>query len=381
MALGTDVIEPRNILLINPPSGFLLDQRVFLPLGIAYIAAQAMQDGHKVNLLDLADDDNYVETVKSRLRANSFDAVGITATSPQFFYAHKILKGIKEVSPNLRTIIGGSHPSMFYSFRENLKRRFSTKGISNEDLEARIYNEDPNFVPLEDFDVIAAGEEGSLAAALTTNEKWVYGGIATDMGKVPIPARELFDVSSYLFDPQGSPKFKINGKPSGSIISQRGCPYRCEFCCGRDSEQYHKVILPGGIWRTHDPARIVAELDSMRDKFGLESFMFYDDEFNLNPDRTVALCDALDGKGYQFRGFVKSDLLAKHPYVATAMKKAGFVEVLTGVESGAKRILGRHLHKNTSPEINFRAAEICLENGIDFKALTMLGHTRKQRKI
>ena len=44
-----------KILLINPPSGFLLDQKVFLPLGVANVAAVASQRGHQVNLIDLSD--------------------------------------------------------------------------------------------------------------------------------------------------------------------------------------------------------------------------------------------------------------------------------------------------------------------------------------
>ncbi|MCH8945325.1 MAG: hypothetical protein IIA85_00160 [Nanoarchaeota archaeon] len=82
-----------------------------------------------------------------------------------------------------------------------------------------------------------------------------------------------------------------------------------------------------------------------------------------------------EGKSYQFRGFVKSELLVRCPEIASAMKRARFKEVLTEVESGSGGILSRHLHKGTSPRINYKAAEICLEYGIDFKALTMLGHT------
>ncbi|MEI6058823.1 MAG: radical SAM protein, partial [archaeon] len=357
-----------DILLVNPPSGFLIDQRVFLPLGIASVAATARESGHQVSLLDLAGEDNYERRIVEEISNHNYDAVGITATSPQFYYAHKLLGAIKGRNPSLKVIIGGSHPSMFSALRDNLRE-------SSPNFQERL-DEDPNFKRLEDFDVIAAGEESSLEAALSVDGRgvWVDGGVTKNLESLPFPARDLFDVNSYLFDPQGTPKFKIKGKPSGSIISQRGCPYTCEFCCGRDSKMYHAVTLPGGVLRAHTPERIVAELDEMNKKFGLESFMFYDDEFNLHPERTKKLCEALKGRNYTFRGFVKSDLLVKHPEVATAMKEAGFVEVLTGVESGSERILSRHLHKKTSPELNYRAAMICLENGLGFKALTMLGH-------
>ena len=364
-----------KILLINPPSGFLLDQKVFLPLGVANVAAVASQRGHQVNLIDLSDIGDYQARVREEVTRGRYDAVGITATSPQFFYATRILDAIKSVRPTLKVILGGSHASMFSSLRRQLLAKFAPIARDNVHLEELVHNEDPNFSPLERFDVIAEGEEESLFLALKGDQKWVNGGVTEDIDDLPLPARHFFDMKSYLTDPQGNPKFRIDGKPSGSLISQRGCPFKCEFCCGRDSVMYHQVILPGGKLRAHSPRRILDELDSMNNEFGLTSFMFYDDEFNLNVERTKDICEALKGRGYKFRGFIKSDLLVKSPEVATAMKDAGFVEVLTGVESGSQRILGRHLHKMTTPDINYEAAMICLRNGLGYKALTLLGHT------
>ncbi len=372
--------ERKRVLLVNPPSGFLIDDKVFLPLGIAGVASTAQQQGHHVDLLDLASVDDYAQRTVDAVTGGHYDAVGITATSPQFFYAYRILKALKQQTPKTKVIIGGSHASMFSALRRTLITRFLFEGQAKpeegqERLEKLLHDEDPNFERLEEFDAIAEGEEHSLSAALHSQEKWVNGGIANNLDALPLPARQLFDVASYLRDPQGSPKFVIGGKPSGSLISQRGCPYMCEFCCGRDSQQYHQVKLPGGILRAHSPQRILEELDSMNEQFGISAFMFYDDEFNLNVPRTLALCEALATRNYQFRGFVKSDLFVKNPEVVTAMKAAGFVEILTGVESGSTRILSQHLHKKTSPELNYQAAMLCLEEGMAFKALTMLGHT------
>lgn len=367
----------KNILFINPPSGFLIDERVFLPLGIASVAAYARCKGYDVGLLDLESGEDYVSKVLNELQSKKYGSVGITATSPQFYYAHRINEAIKSAFPRIRTIIGGSHASMFSALRNRLVNKFSKDGLRGDDLENKLYEEDINFRPLENFDVIAEGEENSIIAALNCDKRWVDGGVTESLDMLPLPARDLFDFKSYLIDPQGTPKFKIiEGIPSGSLISQRGCPYQCEFCCGRDSIMYKQVKMPGtGVLRAHSPERILEELDEMNEKYGLKAFMFYDDEFNLHPERTLKLCSKLKERDYKFRGFIKADLLVKHPEVATAMKEAGFVEVLTGVESGSERILKHHLHKKTSPDTNYQAAMICLKNNIGFKALTMLGHT------
>jgi radical SAM superfamily enzyme YgiQ (UPF0313 family) len=364
-----------KVLLVNPPSGFLLDDRVFLPLGIAGIAAVGRQNGHDISLMDLAGVDDYLTQFSQEVQTGNYNAVGITATSPQFYYANKLLQSVNGLEKKPKMIIGGPHASMFTALRDRLITRFQSQGLSGEELENRLYEEDPNFEPLERFDVIAGGEENSLEAALNSNKRWVNGGITEDLDALPLPARDLFDVKNYLFDSNGTAKFKLGGKAAGSLISQRGCPYTCEFCCGRDSAMYHRVKLPGGTLRAHSPERVLEELNFMHEQFGLDSFMFYDDEFNLHPQRTTNLSKVLSKTGFKFRGFVKSDLLVKHPEVAEAMKYAGFVEVLTGIESGSDRILGRHLRKKTSPSLNYQAAGILLENGIGLKALTMLGHT------
>lgn len=363
-----------KVLLLNPPSGFLIDQRVFLPLGLASLAAFATQQGNDITLIDLSDDKNYDQTVSNAVLRGNYDAVGISATSPQFHYTYNLLHQIRTTKPGTKVIIGGAHASMLSSLRNTLKERFSKGGLNGVALDQRVREEDVNFLRLEEFDVVAAGEERSLNMALNSSEQWVDAGISQDLDDLPLPSRGLFDVKNYLLDADGRPKFPINGKPSGSIISQRGCPYGCEFCCGRDSEMYRRLKLPDGRLRTKSPKRVIEELDEMKKSYGLESFMFYDDEFNLNSGRTIELCRLLSQRNYSYRGFVKSNLLVKNPEVARAMKEVGFVEVLSGIETGSERILQHHLHKGSNPEANYRAAMICLECGLDFKALTMLGH-------
>ncbi|MFH1500851.1 MAG: radical SAM protein [archaeon] len=360
----------KRVLLVNPPSEFLIDQRVFLPLGLASVAAFSREKGVDVDLLDLAGVKDYRAAVQKKVSQGNFEAVGITSTSPQFYYAHKVLEAIKQTSPSLKVILGGAHGSMFFSLKKSLEARFGREG-----LEERLREEDPNFASIEDFDTIAYGEERALITALKSDQKWVDGGITSSLDQLPMPARDLFDMQSYLFTKEGQPKFTINRSPTGSLISQRGCPYVCEFCCGRDSVLYNRVSLPGGALRAHSPDWILQELDAMNAEFGLDSFMFYDDEFNLHSEKTISLCERLSERDYHFRGFLRSNLLAKNPEVAKAMKSAGFEEVLVGIETGSDRILANHLSKGTTPEMNYEAARVCLEAGLKFKALTMLGHT------
>ena len=66
-----------------PPSAFLLDERVFVSLGLLKVAASLEARNYRVNFLDLSGVENYLAPLDDYV-ANCEDiAVGITATTPQ----------------------------------------------------------------------------------------------------------------------------------------------------------------------------------------------------------------------------------------------------------------------------------------------------------
>lgn len=372
---------PKRIALLNPPSFFLTDDKVFFSLGLLSIAAVAMKAGHDVLLYDLAGCKDY-EARAQAIAGEHFDLYGITATSPQFCYATNVQASIRAAHPHARVVIGGPHATMFASLR---KRR-----LAQGQTEGEIYAHDVNFHSLEAFDQIIEGEEpGILEALKEVNNKhpprWVYAGLLDNLDELPFLPRGLIDMNSYLYKDDGTPKFEINGGPATSILSQRGCPFGCNFCSGRNIPQYRFIKNPAtGKIRAYSPERIVAELNDINQKHNVTGFMFYDDELNLEVRTTQAIAEALERNNeqrsreglppYSFRGFVKSELLVKHPEIVPALKRAGFNILLSGFESGSDRILKGYVKKNTTRDINYRAAELAFQNGIQMKALTMVGH-------
>ena len=88
-----------KVLLVNPPSPFLIDERVFLPLGLAYIASIIKKD-HEVRLLDLSGNNHYEDIIVNSIKSIKPTIVGFTSTSPQFFYTYSISKKLKKCSKN-----------------------------------------------------------------------------------------------------------------------------------------------------------------------------------------------------------------------------------------------------------------------------------------
>jgi len=323
-----------NLALINPPSPFLINERVAYNLGFVRVATHLHKDGHNVTFFDFAGNKNYLSDAKN---INGYDAYLFSSTTPQFPYTYKIFKTIKERTSNIYTIIGGAHASAISSLKE--------KGIK-----------DDNINTLNEFDTIFNGEGED-----TTNifkKGWVKGKLIKNIDDTLLPNTSFIDIKSY--------KYFINNIPTTNIMTQRGCPHQCEFCCGRDIEMYNKT-------RFHSPERILKELDELNNKYGYTSFMWYDDEININNSRLEKLCLKLSKRNYQHRGFIRNDQIVSNPKSIEWMKKAGFVKLCAGVESGSNRIL-ELIKKKSSYKINLLARKIVGNAGIHYESFLLLGH-------
>lgn len=319
------------MILINPPSPFLEDDRVFPYLGIVQLATAWESRGLTVEVIDLTGNKKWKDDVA--YAAEDDKIFGVTSTSPQFKYAYEINKIIKKINPKTFTIIGGPHASAISMLKERGLIDYNTKS-------------------LEEFDMIVNGDGEELEFGI---RKWVNTEII-QIGKYNTD-RTFIDLNSY--------KSIINGKPTTTIMTQRGCPFKCEFCSGRDMEMYAKP-------RQRGIESVISEMDELSEQ-GFKSFMWYDDEININSKRLQEVCRELETRDYQHRGFVRSDLIMRHPKTVEWLARAGFVELCSGVESGSNRIL-EVINKGTTYKINMDARRLIQSFGMKYKAFTIVGH-------
>ena len=299
------------------------------------VGTTLQRNGHKVSVLDYSGKDP--KGIKKQ--ANDFDLFGFSATTPQMPYVMNLHRMLKQANPKARTVLGGPHASALYHLRKK-----GVKDINIEDAEV--------------FDTIYAGEGESSELIKMFVPGWQDAGIVKNVDSVVVPDRNMIDLKSY--------RYKLFDKLTTSIQTQRGCPHQCIFCSGRDVEMYNRV-------RMHSPERVLEELDKLHTDFGFSSFMWYDDEINLNVGRLEKLCNLLVKRPYQHRGFVRSDNIVKYPESVAMMADAGFVKLCTGVESGSDRIL-KLLQKRATKEINTEARRIVKREGVHYEAFLLLGH-------
>src|SRR4030095_9490730 len=94
---------------------------------------------------------------------------------------------------------------------------------------------------------------------------------------LPMPAYDLIDFATYANFARMAPYAR--GRYAG-LFTWRGCPYRCTYC--------HEVFEKG--FRAMTPSRVVDEMQHIVETYGVRQFEFYDDIFNADPKRAVAIC-------------------------------------------------------------------------------------------
>lgn len=351
---------PAYVTLVTPPSIFLLDERVFINLGILKIASALEARGVAVEHLDLSGTANYLEALDTHLATTRSRVVGVTTTTPQLPTVVKIIERIRAVRPDMKVILGGPHVTLTDSAvkLEQRAKRVSRAHLALDRLQS-----------LADVLVSGDGELAIFRALEADAPKLIdgddpKGGLfltnalyeATD-----VPARHLVDMSSYHYE--------IDGHRSTSLIAQLGCPFGCGFCGGRNSKSLRLI-------RTRSTESIVAEVRLLYERYGFTGFMFYDDELNVNKNM-IGLMNALAdlqeslGQEFRFRGFVKSELFNAEQ--AAAMYRAGFRWLLSGFEAGSPRIL-ENINKRAQLDDNTRAVEVAKAAGLKVKALMSVGH-------
>lgn len=351
----------RRVGLIIPPSPFLLDERVFVSLGILRVAASLESQGVKVGVLDLSGVSNYLETIQTFIESYDFEWLGITCTTPQLPASVKVLQKIKEVDPQVKVVLGGPHVTLTYSAVKVEKKAGVIDGRAQkaarllENYFDHLVSGDGELAVFELFkqDCPQVVDADDLKSPLFMSDE-VYE--STDM-----PARHLVDLSSY--------HYSIEGFKATSLIAQLGCPFKCGFCGGRNSRSLRVI-------RTRSEFSIIEEMRWLYENYGFTGFMFYDDELNISKNFVKLLNDIYDlqkelGVEFRLRGFIKAELFTEEQ--AEAMYRAGFRWILSGFEAAHPRIL-KNIEKIATLEDNTRVVEIAHKYGLKVKALMSVGH-------
>ena len=299
---------------------------------------------HEVTLLDAQLDDLAYEAMEEQIRAWKPDVVGVTAFTVQLVDVLKTVQTAKKAGAKY-VVVGGPHVSDFPQECKNLPG-----------VDAVVKGEGQK--PM--LDLCAAWEKGEVPKGIAGTmahpddpvpEQDVY--FSNNLDDYPMIDRAMVDYKRY-YDVMGK------GGIFTTIISSRGCPYRCTFC-----------NTPRHRYRVMSPGRVCDEIKACLD-LGIEEFYFVDDTFNITNQRVTDLCDEIIRRGLVFKWTVRFRVKGVNRELLTKMKAAGCHRIQFGVEQGTEEGLLRLKKDVTVREIE-SAFRLCREIGINTVAYFMIG--------
>lgn len=299
--------NPCSTVLIQTPCYELADDRLEPPLGLLYLATWLRHHGYPVQVVDLS-------SVPESALAEAIppaDVYGFSTYTATYYRALSVLQLVKRIQPQATTVAGGPHASAL------------------PDIAAR------------DFDFVIVGE-GEIALlhllqALRRGEpmpRIIREPPIADLDTLPFPDYSLVDVHSY--------HRVVDGRPSLSILSSRGCPYRCVFC--------NSIIMAGHHPpRFRSPINVIEEVRQLKLSWGVTAFRFQDDIFTTNLPRLRKLTALLQAEDITYRCFARVDRCNQE--VADRLYASGCRHLAFGIESGSSIILQRMQKDQTVDDI------------------------------
>jgi radical SAM superfamily enzyme YgiQ (UPF0313 family) len=171
-----------------------------------------------------------------------------------------------------------------------------------------------------------------------------------NLDELPIPARHL--TKRYR-----SAYFRGIWRPYASMITSRGCPYRCNFCAAWRAEN--------GRYRTRSAIKVVEEIELIEENL----VSIADDNFLHDLKRAEEICSLVKSRGIEkrYKLIGRSDAIVRRPDLIEQWKEAGLDIMFVGFESFRDRDL-RRFGKRTTAAQNSEAIKILRDCGVTISA-------------
>jgi len=334
-----------KILLVSPPAGISYATIGISrpPLGLAYIAAVA-RDRHDVRIVDFN-----VEESWKKFPYGRYDVVGISVDTSRYHASLKIAERAK--AAGAAVVMGGPHPSFM-----------DEEALRSGPVDYVVRNEgEYSFLSLVDY------LSGRLPYEEVRGVSHLDGGVCVrtpdapfigDLDAMPFPARDLLPLDRY--------REKMNGRPTTTLVTSRGCPFNCHFC---SSSQFFGVR-----WRARSTENVLEEMRLLYDRHGYRALSFVEDNFTFNPARAVAISEGIIANGWDLKwgAWSRVDTIVKHPDMVRTMARAGFTWTFVGFESGSQEVLDEY-GKRAMVDDALRAMRILKENRVGVTGSFILG--------
>lgn len=269
------------------------------------------------------------------------DFVGFSCTSPQMKHALLLAGKIKTRNPNLKTVFGGHHPSSL---------PLKTASLPNVDIV-----------------VVGEGETGMLAILNGIKKKVLYSRVIENLDTVPFPDRKLIRQDRTIEITE-----KNDGERIASVLSSRGCLFRCIFCTG-DHDVFPGVPRRRSVWHVLD------EIEGLVKNWRIDFLKFADVELNTSMGWVQDFCREKIRRRINVPFGCNIHAAVMNKPTLELMRKANCREIWVGVESGSPRIL-KEMKKRITVEMVENIFRWAKQYGIRCRAYFLVGFPSETRQ-
>ncbi|MEK8019390.1 MAG: radical SAM protein [Candidatus Parabeggiatoa sp.] len=337
-----------NIILIHPYIVVRhLDIHMSEPLGLVSLATYLKQIfGNEINvsILDLyamgaenpkRKGNMYVKGINDEAQIHAEisqakpDLIGITCCFTGYFAeALEIAAMAKRLYPAVPIVMGGAHATLEAKsiLRDNAFVDFIVCHEGEITLE-HLVRSLRDKLPIESVEGLCFRASDNSVVENPPRK------LISDLDILPIPDRQFIDMAFYKKYNHQLFNFSRK-KPIATIMTSRGCPYKCVFCCSKN------------MWKRRYRARgleqLFKEIEMLVSEYGIREICILDDQFIMKKERIYEFCDYFideNKKGNKLDIALSniagiSAWLADDDILLDKMRKAGFYKMTVPIETG-----------------------------------------------
>jgi len=266
------------------------------------------------------------------LRRALYDVVGCSLFNSTWPGTLFILKRVKSMLPEVRTVVGGPGPMM---------------GITSRAEEVARFMEHHEYI---DYFVVGEGEPPFLQ--ILENPELPRGVVDPQRKLTLVDARKAFVKPEEMPAPDYG-QLEISRYLQLSVASSRGCPFDCSFCA-------ETVFWKG--YRSLGQSRVYQHMEALAQKYKRASFYLCDSLSNTTIDG-LSMDIRNNSRPYTIDCYLRADKTVSERSKVRSWREGGLVRSRLGMESASQRILDAMV-KKTTPEQMERSLDVLSAEGV-----------------
>ena len=332
--------DPKELQIMKP----------YPPLGLLYICSHLRSRGFDVEVFDSTFQSR--AALREKLATEKPSVLGIYANLMTRSNVVGVLKEAKQAG--WKTIVGGPEPGAYVDEYLDAGADVVVLGEGEITMEELLgawrENRDANIESIAGIAYRSA--DGTVQRTQPRTQ-------IADIDAQPWPARDAIDMDRYVETWRTH-----HGRGSISLITARGCPFRCEWCS-------HQVF--GQTHRRRSPELVADELEWLIERYKPDMLWIADDVFTINHDWLMRWAAELKRRNIHipFECISRADRL--NETVIQTLADLGCLRLWVGSESGSQRILDS-MKRGVNVKTVRQAVSQCRDHGIETGMFLMWGY-------